>query len=77
MDNRGDWRKKPVMDQWRGKPAHTMVWNSKIAKQCTFIDANTGEDYDWVKQACKFIIKEVRIDRLLYFYDGVLDKTYE
>jgi hypothetical protein len=54
-----------------------MVWNSKIAKQCKFIDANKGEDYDWVAQACKFVKKEIRIDKLLYFYDGVLDKSYD
>jgi len=56
-------------DQWRGKPAHTMVWRSDIAKKCKYISTNYGEDIDWVKRACINVKQEVRIDKVLYFYD--------
>jgi len=56
-------------NQWRGKPAHTMVWKSSIAKKHTYIDKNYGEDIDWVKRACLDIKNEVRIDKVLYYYD--------
>jgi glycosyltransferase involved in cell wall biosynthesis len=56
-------------DQWRGKPAHTMVWKSAIAKKHSYTGANFGEDIHWVKRACVDIKNEVRIDKVLYFYD--------
>lgn len=56
-------------DQWRGKPAHTMIWRSDIAKKYLYPDKNYGEDADWVVRACADIKKEVRIDKILYYYD--------
>lgn len=56
-------------NQWRGKPAHTMVWSSAIAKKHSYINKNYGEDIDWVVRACKDIKNEVRIDKVLYYYD--------
>lgn len=56
-------------DQWRGKPAHTMVWKSEIAKKHTYANKNYEEDIDWVSRACVNIKNEVRIDKILYFYD--------
>lgn len=56
-------------NQWRGKPAHTMVWKSSIAKKHSYQGKNYGEDIEWVKKACKDIKREVRIDKVLYFYD--------
>jgi glycosyltransferase involved in cell wall biosynthesis len=58
-----------VGNQWRGKPAHTMVWKADIAKKHIYASQNYGEDVDWVKRACQDIKKEVRIDKTLYFYD--------
>lgn len=58
-----------VGDQWRGKPAHTMVWKSEIAKKHIYSNQNYGEDIDWVKRACKDIQNEIRIDKVLYYYD--------
>lgn len=55
--------------QWRGKPAHTMVWKSSIAKSHLYINQNYGEDVDWVKRACVDIKNEIRIDKVLYFYN--------
>jgi hypothetical protein len=60
-DNRG-----PL---WYGKPAHTMVYRSSIAKRHSFASKSFGEDTDWVKRACKDIKQQVRIDKVLYYYD--------
>ncbi len=58
-----------VGDQWRGKPAHTMVWKSSIAKKHMFPNMSNGEDVNWVVRACREIKNEVRIDKVLYYYD--------
>ena len=55
--------------QWRGKPAHTMVYKSELAKRHVYINQNYGEDVDWVKRACMDIRNEIRIDKVLYFYN--------
>ena len=55
--------------QWRGKPAHTMVYKAEIAKRHLYKDMNCGEDVDWVIRACKEIKNEVRIDKVLYYYN--------
>jgi glycosyltransferase involved in cell wall biosynthesis len=55
--------------EWRGKPAHTMVYKSSIAKSHRYTDMGAGEDVDWVKRACQDIRVQTRIDRVLYFYD--------
>lgn len=56
-------------NQWRGKPAHTMVWLSSIAKKHLYTAKNYGEDIEWVIRACVDIKNEVRIDKVLYYYD--------
>ena len=63
--------------QWRGKPAHTMVWKSSIAKKHPFSDMGNGEDYDWVKRACLDIKTQHRIDKILYYYDACYTTTSE
>lgn len=55
---------------WFGKPAHTMVWRSSIAKAHAFPIANFGEDTGWVKLAWPDIKKQTRIGKVLYFYDA-------
>jgi glycosyltransferase involved in cell wall biosynthesis len=54
---------------WTGKPAHTMVYSSRISKKHNFINSNYGEDVDWVLRACKEIETQHRIDKVLYYYD--------
>lgn len=56
-------------NDWYGKPAHTHVWRSEIAKQCVFPSETFGEDMDWVAQAWPKIVKQVRIDKVLYYYN--------
>jgi glycosyltransferase involved in cell wall biosynthesis len=63
--------------EWRGKPAHTMVYKSSIAKKHLYISSNFGEDIDWVKRACKDIHIQTRIDKVLYYYDCQADTTSE
>lgn len=63
--------------EWRGKPAHTMVWCSEIAKKHNFFDMVHGEDISWVKRACKDIVTQERIDRVLYHYDAEYTRTSE
>jgi glycosyltransferase involved in cell wall biosynthesis len=55
--------------EWRGKPAHTMVYKSSIAKAHLYNSVNFGEDIDWVVRACKDIKHQTRIDKVLYYYD--------
>lgn len=54
---------------WYGKPAHTMVWNSKIMRDHKFPDLIRKEDVVWVESAWRDIKEQVRIDKTLYFYD--------
>lgn len=54
--------------EWTGKPAHTMIWASKIAKNYTYPHLQNGEDYDWCKRACLDIKDQVMIDKVLYTY---------
>lgn len=63
--------------EWRGKPAHTMVWRSSLAKLHRFSDMKHGEDVDWVLRAITGIKKQVRIDKVLYHYDANYRTTSE
>lgn len=54
--------------EWRGKPAHTMVWKSSIAKKHSFPDVSKREDFAWVAKAYPDIKTEVQINKPLYYY---------
>jgi hypothetical protein len=56
-------------DLWTGKPAHTMVWRSSVAKLGSFTDKSQGEDVDWVAQVWPLVKTQVRLDNVLYHYD--------
>jgi glycosyltransferase involved in cell wall biosynthesis len=62
---------------WRGKPAHTMVYKSSIAKKHHYTDMGSGEDVDWVKRACLDIKTQIRINKTLYFYNANYTTTSE
>jgi hypothetical protein len=66
-----------VNGSWTGKPAHTMVYKSVIAKRHSYTDMGSGEDMDWVKRACKDIRIQTRIDKVLYYYDAEPATTTE
>lgn len=55
--------------EWRGKPAHTMVWKREIAGRHAFPDLKTGEDFGWVEKAWPDIKDEIRIPKVLYYYN--------
>ena len=63
--------------EWRGKPAHTMVYKSSIAKKHMYSNMTSGEDVDWVKRACLDIVNQTRIDKVLYYYDAEYNSTSE
>lgn len=63
--------------EWRGKPAHTMVWKSDIVKSHQYNNLAHGEDVDWVYKAYKDIKKQHRIDKVLYYYDANYATTSE
>jgi len=54
---------------WHGKPSHTMIWESSIAKKYLFPTKNRGEDVSWVQLACPDIKKQVKINSILYCYN--------
>jgi len=66
-----------VGQDWYGKPAHTMVYKSSIAKKHRYSHKSWGEDVEWVKRACVDIKAQVRIDKVLYFYDCKSETTSE
>jgi glycosyltransferase involved in cell wall biosynthesis len=53
---------------WTGKPAHTMPWRRELVKNVAFGDSNFGEDTDWVKRAVLAARTQVRIERVMYYY---------
>lgn len=59
------------------KPPHVMVYKSSIAKSHRFPHIQSGEDSDWVNRASKDIVKQTRIDKLLYYYDSNYIETSE
>lgn len=61
---------------WQGKPSHTMVWKTDIAKQVKFPHKNQGEDFDWVAVACKLAHTEYNISKILYYYNAIIGKNY-
>jgi len=68
--------KRENTELWFGKPAHTMVWRSELVKHIQFKHINAGEDFAWINLAWPLIKKQVRIDKVLYYYDVVLGKDY-
>ena len=55
--------------QWRGKPAHTMTWRTELVKSIDFPPLKEGEDFAWVNKAWPLIDQQVRIEKVLYYYD--------
>lgn len=63
------YTKYAVNGVWTGKPAHTMPWRRELVRHVAYQDSNYGEDTDWVKRAVPLVKKQVRIDRVMYYYD--------
>jgi hypothetical protein len=54
---------------WTGKPAHTMVWKTSIARQGVFPEKNYSEDMEWVQQVWPLVKVQDRIHKVLYYYN--------
>lgn len=52
-------------------PNHLSVYRRQIALAHSFKDASYAEDDQWASVACKYIKKQVRINKILYFYNYV------
>jgi hypothetical protein len=63
--------------EWYGKPSHTMVYKSSIAKRHLYSDLRNGEDIEWVLKAYQDIKVQTRIDKILYFYEANYDTLTE
>jgi glycosyltransferase involved in cell wall biosynthesis len=51
-----------------GPPAHHHVWRSELVKPFAFIDANVGEDFDWVQRVLPLVTIQHKIEQVLYHY---------
>lgn len=54
---------------WTGKPRHTMVFNSDLARKFRFPILNFAEDVQWANQICHSIKNQRRIEKILYYYE--------
>lgn len=61
-------KEKNNIKMWTGKPAHTMIWRSEIAKQRSFPLLQTKEDVGWCVQVTQLIKREHFINKVLYMY---------
>lgn len=54
--------------KWTGKPAHTHVWRSELARRCSFPDSMFKEDISWAKEMSQIAETQYRINSVLYYY---------
>ncbi len=52
----------------RRKPWHWCVWNRKLAMKSSFPDGYIDDDWYWVRQMLPLVKNQVRIDKVLHFY---------
>ena len=58
-----------VDGRWTGKPAHTHIWKTELARSCEFPPSlNCGEDTPWCVALSSVAKTEFEIDRVLYRY---------
>lgn len=56
------------------KPNHIMCYSKRISSQEKFLDLSYGEDDEWAMRASMLIKDQVKISRVLYYYDYVLKR---
>lgn len=59
---------KSTDTEWKGIPAHTMVWRKDLVKNISFPHIDCTEDVAWCKLASAQVTTEVSINKVLYFY---------
>ncbi len=57
------------------KPWHLCAWRSDLAKSARFPDISYGEDAEWAAQLWPKIERQVRIDKVLHYYNWSPDIT--
>lgn len=62
-------------DAYYRKPNHLSVYKREIAIRHKFCDISYGEDNIWASKASQDIRNQVRIDKILYYYDYVPKPT--
>jgi len=63
-----DYTLDTAAKKWTGKPAHTMIWRTEIAKQRSFPNLQLQEDVGWCRQVTELIQREYFIPKVLYRY---------
>lgn len=63
----GDGHEAPD-GSWVSPPNHIMVWKTSIARKVEFPLKNWREDYEWSREALKYVVEDFNIDRVLYWY---------
>jgi glycosyltransferase involved in cell wall biosynthesis len=51
-------------------PGHMNVWRKALVEHLRFADRTWGEDIPWMAAAVGLVKQQVRIDKVLYFYDA-------
>lgn len=51
-----------------------MCYSKRISSQEKFLDLSYGEDDEWAMRASMLIKEQVKISRVLYYYDYVLKR---
>ncbi|MES9774739.1 glycosyltransferase family A protein [Priestia megaterium] len=56
------------------KPNHIMCYAKRIAIQENFLNVSYGEDDEWAARASRLIKNQIKIPRVLYYYDYLLKR---
>ncbi|WP_260856676.1 glycosyltransferase family A protein [Bacillus pumilus] len=56
------------------KPNHLMCYAQRIANQEKFLNISYGEDDEWAARVSTHIKNQIKIPRVLYYYDYVLKR---
>ncbi|PEE75266.1 hypothetical protein COM81_18945 [Priestia megaterium] len=56
------------------KPNHIMCYARRIAVQEKFLNISYGEDDEWAARASTLIKNQIKIQRVLYYYDYLLKR---
>lgn len=63
-----DLKHMETLELYLGAPAHTHAWAEWIPRKHKFPDINVGEDRKWAQIACREVVKQSHIERVLYHY---------
>ena len=64
-----EYENKNLNEEYHRLPNHLMVIKKSLLIDIRFLDTNFGEDTDWSEKIKPRIIKQERIDEILYYYN--------